>query len=44
MDVMTSFQDALKKYDKENQTEKHKESETGEHIFSIHLLISDDSL
>jgi hypothetical protein len=44
MDVCTSFEDALRKYDKENNTEKNKGSETGEYIYSIHLLISDDSM
>lgn len=41
MDVRTSFDNALKKYDSENHTEKQYHSETGEYIFSIHLLISD---
>ena len=44
MDVCTSFEDALKKYDRDNNTEKNKNSETGEYIYSIHLLISDESL
>lgn len=44
MDVCSSFEDALKKYDRENYTEKNKNSETGEYIFSIHLLLSDESL
>jgi hypothetical protein len=44
MDVLTSFDDALKRYDSENYTEKNKLSETGEYIYSIHLLLSDDSL
>ena len=44
MDVCTSFEDALKKYDKENHTEKNKLSETGDYIYSIHLLLSDDSM
>jgi len=43
-DICTSFENALKKYDKENNTEKNPTSETGEYIYSIHLLISDDSL
>lgn len=41
---MTSFDDALKRYDRSNYTEKNKESETGEYIYSIHLLLSDQSL
>lgn len=44
MDIITSFDDAFKKYDKDNNTEKSKESETGEYIYSIHMLLSDDSL
>ena len=44
MDVCTTFKDALKKFDKDNGTEKNKVSETGEYIYSIHLLLSDESL
>lgn len=41
---MTSFEKALKKYDAENHTEKSYLSETGDYIYSIHLLLSDSSL
>jgi hypothetical protein len=41
MDVITTFEEALRKYDAENHTEKSKESEVGEFVYSIHLLISD---
>uniref|UniRef100_A0A1J3JR11 Uncharacterized protein n=4 Tax=Noccaea caerulescens TaxID=107243 RepID=A0A1J3JR11_NOCCA len=44
MNVCTSFEDALKKFDAENHTEKLATSETGDYIYSIHLLISDGSL
>lgn len=44
MNVCTSFDDALKKFDAENHTEKAASSESGEYIYSIHLLISDSSL
>lgn len=44
MDVQSSFDEALRKYDKDNFTEKSKVSETGEYIFGIHLLISDSSM
>ena len=44
MDICTEFEDAIKKYDRENNTEKSYTSETGEYIYSIHLLISDPSL
>lgn len=44
MDIKTSFEDALKKYDSENHTEKQYLSESGDYIFSMHLLISDESL
>lgn len=44
MDIKTAFEDALKKYDSENHTEKQYTSESGDYIFSIHLVISDDSL
>lgn len=44
MDVITPFEDALKKYDAENHTEKSKDSEVGVFIYSIHLLISDESM
>jgi len=44
MDVCTSFESALKKFDAANRTEKSYLSETGEYIYSIHLLISDESL
>ncbi len=44
MDVVTPFEDALKKYDSENHTEKSRESEVGQFVYSIHLLLSDDSL
>ena len=44
MDVCTSFDNALKKYDEDNHTEKHRDSEVGRFIYSIHLLLSDSSL
>lgn len=44
MDIQTSFDDALRKYDQDNLTEKSKISETGEYIFGIHLLITDPSM
>ena len=44
MDVVTPFEEALRKYDADNHTEKSKDSEVGEFIYSIHLLISDESM
>ena len=44
MNVCTKFDDALKKFDTDNHTEKLSTSETGDYIYSIHLLISDASL
>ena len=44
MDVMTSFDDALRRYDAENTTEKNDVSQSGQYIYSIHLLLSDESL
>ena len=44
MDVITTFEEALRKYDAENHTEKSKESEIGVFVYSIHLLISDESM
>ena len=44
MDVCTEFSSALRKYEKENNTEKEYTSEAGEYIYSIHLLLSDPSM
>lgn len=44
MNVCTKFDDALKKFDNSNHTEKLATSESGDYIYSIHLLISDDTL
>jgi hypothetical protein len=44
MNVCTKFEDALKKFDSDNHTEKLSTSESGDYIYSIHLLISDDTL
>lgn len=44
MDVLTSFEEALKRYDSDNNTEKSTMSESGGYIYSIHLLLSDESL
>jgi len=44
MDIITTYEDALKKYDAKNHTYKNKNSEVGEFIYSIHLLISDESM
>lgn len=44
MNVCTKFDEALKKFDTDNHTEKLATSETGDYIYSIHLLISDDTL
>ena len=44
MDITTPFEHALKKYDSDNNTEKDYNSETGDYLYSIHLLLSDGSL
>lgn len=44
MDVCTEFGHALKKFERENNTEKEYQSESGEYIYSIHLLLSDGSM
>jgi hypothetical protein len=44
MSVCTKFDEALKKYDSDNHTEKLATSESGDYIYSIHLLVSDASL
>ena len=44
MDVLTSFDGALRRYDSANVTEKNGLSQSGEYIYCIHLLLSDESL
>lgn len=44
MDVFTSFENALKKFDDANLIEKEYEHENGKYIYNIHFAISDDTL
>lgn len=44
MEVFTSFENALRKFDADNLVEKEYTHENGKYIYNIHFAISDDSI
>lgn len=44
VECFTNFSDALRKYDSNNHVEKRYESSEGEYIYSIHYVVTDESL
>ena len=44
VEVFTTYERALKKYDAKNNTEKFYESQEGDYIYNIHFVITDKSL
>ena len=44
VECFTNFSDALRRYDSQNHTEKRYDSAEGDYIYSVHYVVTDNSM